>query len=752
MFNTFVKCVLAFCLAMGCGLMAEAQSSNPVGNAYLSSEDCFVLTNASEFQLGAVWFNEQLNLSDSFEMELLVNFGSSDANGADGMVFIMQQVGINALGEAGGGMGFGGFQPSFGVEMDTYQNQDLGDPFQDHMALLVNGNVNHFTPGNLLGPVSIDAGGANVEDGQDHFFKLTWDPVLDVVKVFFDCELRLELNIDLVADVFNGNPEVFWGFSGATGGLVNVQSVCISNYALGLPDVVSVCSGESIELGVVGTDNGSYEWSPTTYLDTPNESTTLCTPEENIQYTVTYTDLCGTQIQEELSVEVIPFSPDLQESLVFCEGETVTVSAVGDPDWEYVWSNDVNGQEAQFSEEGVYTLTVSEENCSQSFDLEVSTLPLPEIDWLAELEACEGELITFDASLEGATYLWHDASISNSYATNMSELVEVELTSADGCVQSYEGNAIIHEIPNPNLPNEISLCDGEEVVLSPEEGNVVQWSNGVTENQITVSSEGQFSVEVLSDANCLGFDTTQIVFNASPQWNFNNTFTICEGESMSIAYPSQYEITSALNTDADSVYFSEPGEFNITLSDQATLCSSNFSLFVDEVKLPTLDLPERLNLCEGEVLEFQAAAQYASTAFWDDGEEGEFRVFDAPGIYALTVENQCGEANDQLEIVELICDCPIYIPTAFTPNQDGVNDFFIHEISCDHFNYDFKIYDRWGTMVFSADEPGILWDGSVRGGTHFAEDEVYTWHLKVELLLPLGAKIIDRVGHVTVLR
>ncbi len=752
MLNTFVKYLLILSAMICSGLMAQGQSSNPVGNAYLSSEDCFVLTSASEFQLGAVWFNQQLDLSDSFEMELLVNFGSSDANGADGMVFIMQQVGINALGEAGGGMGFGGFQPSFGVEMDTYQNQDLGDPFQDHMALLVNGNVNHFTPGNLLGPVNIDAGGGNVEDGQDHFFKLTWDPVLDVVKVFFDCELRLELNIDLVEDVFNGNPEVFWGFSGATGGLVNVQSVCISNYALGLPEVVSVCSGESIELGVVGTDNGSYQWSPTTYLDTPNQSTTLCTPEENIQYTVTYTDLCGAQIQEDLSVEVIPFSPDLQESVSFCEGETVSVEAIGEPDWEYAWSNDTNNQEVQLSEAGTYTLMVSTEMCSQSFEIEASTFPLPEINWEDTLEACEGEEITFDASLAGVNHLWHDSSTNSTYSTNISEEVEVELTSADGCVSNYTGSALIQENPNPNLPEEVSLCEGEEVVLSPQEGTVVMWSTGETGEQISLSNPGQITLEVLSDANCSGFDTTQIVLNPSPQWSFNESYSICEGEQLAIAYPNQYDITTSLSSDADSLYLSALGNFNISLSDVITDCSSNYSISVEQVKLPLLDLPDRLNLCEGDVLEFLADALYATDVFWDDGEEGEFRVFEEAGMYVLTVENQCGEASDELEVIEVICDCPIYIPTAFTPNQDGVNDFFIHEISCDYFNYDFRIYDRWGTLVFSAEEPGVLWDGSVRRGTHFAEDEVYTWHLKVELLLPLGARIIDRVGHVTVLR
>ena len=752
MLNTFCKFSVVFVLLLCFSFTGKGQSSNAVGNAYLTSDNCFVLTEASEFQLGAVWFNEQLDLSEAFEMELLVNFGSSDFNGADGMVFIMQQVGLNALGDAGGGMGFGGFQPSFGVEMDTYQNQDLGDPFQDHVALLVDGNVNHFTPGNLLGPVSIDPNGLNVEDGQDHVFKLVWDPILDVVQVFFDCELRLELNLDLVDDVFNGNPLVFWGFSGATGGLTNVQSVCISNYALGLPEDVVVCAGESVEIGVVGSENGSYQWEPTTFLDSPNESVTNCTPDSDIDYTVTYTDLCGTQTVEEVSVSVIQFFPELQDEVSFCEGDEATVSAIGDPAWNYVWSNDALGQEVLLNEAGVYSVEVSSEACSSTLEIEAITFELPTIDWTETLEACDGEVNVFETSGAGLSYEWHDSSTAASYQTATEENVSVTITDLNGCQKFYEGSSIIHPNPQANLPEIVELCEGEEVVLSPQEGTVTAWSTGSTDQTLTVSEDAVISVEVISANNCLGTDETAVVVNPLPQWNPASDWLLCEGQEVALAYPSNFVLNTTLSSDADSIYLSESGSFNATLSNSITACNDTFTFFVDVLGLPKVTLPNRLNLCEGNVIEIQPDIENVAFAFWEDGLEGTFRTILEEGYYVLNVENECGTASDDVEVIEIICDCPIYIPNAITPNNDGVNDVFIHQLDCDHINYEFRIYNRWGQVVFSADQPGIAWDGSLNSGEYYSQNEVYTWHLEVELILPVGARIVQRTGSVTVLR
>ena len=87
------------------------------GTAQRTGDQCFTLTEDSNWKGGAVWFRNKVDLNQDFSMEIDVFLGCDD-NGADGMVFIFHP--YLTTGYAGEGMGFGGLIPSFGVEMDTY--------------------------------------------------------------------------------------------------------------------------------------------------------------------------------------------------------------------------------------------------------------------------------------------------------------------------------------------------------------------------------------------------------------------------------------------------------------------------------------------------------------------------------------------------------------------------------------------------------------------------------------------------------
>ena len=187
------------------------------GSSTVIGEDCYQITPATNTQTGSVWYADQVDLSQPLDLQFLLNLGNNDSNGADGICFVLQSVGTEALGQSGGGIGFLGedFQPAFAIEFDTYQNADFGDPIGDHIAMVSNGSVNHLLGTAIAGPVQADAFNPNIEDGEDHQGRVTWDPVDQVVRVYFDCELRLEGFIDLVGDIFNGQNQVLlWIYGG----------------------------------------------------------------------------------------------------------------------------------------------------------------------------------------------------------------------------------------------------------------------------------------------------------------------------------------------------------------------------------------------------------------------------------------------------------------------------------------------------------------------------------------------------------
>ena len=96
-------------------------------------------------------------------------------------------------------------------------------------------------------------------------------------------------------------------------------------------------------------------------------------------------------------------------------------------------------------------------------------------------------------------------------------------------------------------------------------------------------------------------------------------------------------------------------------------------------------------------------------------------------------------------------DGSVFIPNTFTPNGDGKNEAFkpviVAPAEC-WFFWEFKIYNRWGTMVFESDYPGQQWLGDA-GGEHYVPDGVYVWHLKARHRY---GDWYDRHGHVTIFR
>ena len=57
-------------------------------------------------------------------------------------------------------------------------------------------------------------------------------------------------------------------------------------------------------------------------------------------------------------------------------------------------------------------------------------------------------------------------------------------------------------------------------------------------------------------------------------------------------------------------------------------------------------------------------------------------------------------------------DCHLYLPNAFSPNGDNINDGFAPISDCVFENYYFTIYDRWGKRLFEANDPTHLWNGT----------------------------------------
>ena len=193
------------------------------GSATKITCNCYTLTQATNSQSGSVWNADKIDLNKSFDFIFNIYLGCKDADGADGIVFMLQPFNTS-IGAGGQGIGFLGVNPSVGVVLDTWQNTDLNDPAYDHISIQVNGTSRHGN--DLAGPVRISSTKTNVEDCQWHTLRISWDAATHRLRSYFDNELRVEVQVDLVQKIFNNNRLVYWGFSAGTGIGNNVQKFC----------------------------------------------------------------------------------------------------------------------------------------------------------------------------------------------------------------------------------------------------------------------------------------------------------------------------------------------------------------------------------------------------------------------------------------------------------------------------------------------------------------------------------------------
>ncbi|MEM6378078.1 MAG: gliding motility-associated C-terminal domain-containing protein [Bacteroidota bacterium] len=102
--------------------------------------------------------------------------------------------------------------------------------------------------------------------------------------------------------------------------------------------------------------------------------------------------------------------------------------------------------------------------------------------------------------------------------------------------------------------------------------------------------------------------------------------------------------------------------------------------------------------------------------YWQDRSEGPEYIVNSPGLYWVEAQRDNCILRDSIYISEINrnCECQFYVPNAFSPNRDGVNDFILPMTDCELSVFDFQVYDRWGQMVFRSQDRNEGWDGRFR--------------------------------------
>ena len=429
-------------------------------NATTINCHCYQLTDAANNQAGSVWNSNKINLTQPFNYSFDVYYGCADANGADGISFILQPV-STSIGSTGGGLGFSGITPSVGVLMDTYQNTSEGDPTYDHISINKDGDVNHATANRLAGPVGFDAQNSNVEDCQFHDFGVTWNATTKTLKIFYECKERLSYTGDIVNTIFGGDPYVYWGFTAATGGLSNVQEVCL-RYTSFLDKSVSdtiICKGGRVQLKAQG--GVSYKWLPTTSLSNPNIAEPFASPDSTTLYRVEVADKCNRVRVDTVKVNVggDPLSVELGPDVQLCKGQTLRLSAKSPLTQGafFKWQDGSKDSVFTVQKAGTYSVKLERNGCFYTDSVQVAYLSPPSVSsrFPSDTTLCHGKKLILKAQTPDASYRWRDGSTQAEYPVATAGIYDVVVVNRCG-VDSARTNVKYEDCERVYIPTVFS--------------------------------------------------------------------------------------------------------------------------------------------------------------------------------------------------------------------------------------------------------------------------------------------------------
>ena len=395
-------------------------NASTIGSAQDLGGNCFLITPDQLDQAGGVWYDNPIDFSEDFSIYYKNNFGNKDNNGADGMALVFKATSTPDVGGIGGGMGYQGISPSLIVEFDTYwNNADNNDPFDDHIAIVSNGNPVHTAATNLAGPVPPTSTTINMEDGVDHNVKIVWTAATQTFEVFFDCELRLSLNQDVKNTIFGGDSTVFFGFVGSTGGLSNLHQVCFNRISF-VDNLVlqpeTICSGESVQVDAEIPSGDTYTWTPSAGVSNVNVANPTLTPTTTTTYTVTIEDECGDAITEDIEIIVLPVGSAIFDPIpAICEGDPNPLPATDLNGVTGTWTPAFNANTTTD-----YTFTPDAGQCATTpAPVQLVVNPLVTPTFTAVSPICSGDTIAPlpTTSNNGITGTWDPATIDNTTTT-----------------------------------------------------------------------------------------------------------------------------------------------------------------------------------------------------------------------------------------------------------------------------------------------------------------------------------------------
>lgn len=333
--------------ALGFSINARAQQASPwVLNYFVTEQSCqcHKIGNGFTNQHGSFWNRNQIDLSQPFDFTFKLRMMNENVYNADGCSFILQKD-TTSYPDVPGTPGQLNIDSSLALEIDIFYNQELGDIGNDHLALMANGTIDHNSPGNLAGPISALPFNQQLTNGQWQTIRITWNPTTQQYRVYVGQLglLTLTYTGDIINAIFGGNPLVYWGWAGGSGGVPGQFEICFDQSPNFPAPQNGLCAGQPLNVNSTST---SALGSITSVVWNMGDGTTVTgNPASHAyaapgQYTITMMayDLSGCPATTTRNVTIADLpAADFSVDDV-CAGQALTLTNVTSGASAYQWS------------------------------------------------------------------------------------------------------------------------------------------------------------------------------------------------------------------------------------------------------------------------------------------------------------------------------------------------------------------------------------------------------------------------------
>lgn len=436
-----------------------------------------------------------------------------------------------------------------------------------------------------------------------------------------------------------------------------------------------------------------------------------------------------------------------------------------------------------------YTVTLiatTDNGCTATTNKDITIFPVPEADFTNSTECFtdatqfyDATIVTPPSNITNWAWTFGDPPAQNvqdpshTYSAPGTYNVSLTVTSNNGCTNTTSEQVVVHPLPEPDF-TATSVCLGEPTVFTDlsgilPPGSIDSWywdfddQNNTTQSapSHTYAAAGFYDVNLTltSYDGCTDQITHQVEVYPLPSvdfvatetegcqpfvTNFIDQSTIPAGYSIvkwqwelgngtsNAQHPKNPYPLDSTYTIALTATSGEGCQSTLTLTDYITVWPKPKAGFEATPQPTDIIFPHVTfnNLASDDVIDWMYFFGDGSQS----GEETPRHTYVTHGTYDIEqwVYNQYGCGDTITDIVIIEPAYTLYIPNAFTPNEDGHNDeFLVKGLEIGIIQFRMRVFNRWGEQLFESRDINKGWDGTIRGGIDQVPNGTYLYRIDI---------------------